>query len=100
MIAASVLRAVCRYCPPTCPLNEFRNTGRLRSFTVVGSIASSNVHTIALVTATATVVYSQRLAAGFLIATISFFVVAIFYGRKIWRTYRSGLAGNSPLPVH
>jgi hypothetical protein len=55
---------------------------------------------IALVTATATVVYSQRLAAGFLIATISFFVVAIFYGRKIWRTYRSGLAGNSPLPVH
>jgi hypothetical protein len=53
---------------------------------------------IALVTATATVVYSQRLAAGLLIAAISFFVVAIFYGRKIWRTYRPGLRGQLTAP--
>jgi hypothetical protein len=55
---------------------------------------------IALVTATATVFYFHQLAAGFLIAAISFFVAAVFYGWKIWRTYRTGFGGNSPLPVH
>ena len=55
---------------------------------------------IAIVFAGAAIAYTQLVVVGFFVAAISFVVVASFYGRKLWRTYRLRLGPRSPMLAH